>query len=71
MSKSITQVELDIERLRDLRHAVKNDISVIIAFAQLVKLKPDDQKTTEYLTKIEQRAQSILQTIEKHLSTDQ
>lgn len=71
MSKSITQVELDIERLRDLRHAVKNDISVIIAFAQLMKLKPDDQKTSEYLTKIEQRAQSILQTIEKHLSTDQ
>lgn len=71
MSKNITQVELDIERLRDLRHAVKNDISVIIAFAQLVKLKPDDQKTAEYLTKIEQRAQSILQTIEKHLSTDQ
>lgn len=71
MSKSINQVELDIERLRDLRHAVKNDISVIIAFAQLVKLKPDDQKTAEYLTKIEQRAQSILQTIEKHLSTDQ
>lgn len=71
MSKDITQIELDVERLRDLRHAVKNDISVIIAFAQLVKLKPNDQKTAEYLSKIEQRAQSILQTIEEHLSTDQ
>jgi len=64
------KTERALEELKDVRHAVKNDISVIIAFAQLVKLNPNDPKADEFLTKIEVRARSILGTIEQYLSQD-
>lgn len=70
MTTSPPNVEQEMEKLKDVRHAVKNDISVIIAFTQLVRLNPQDPKADEFLQKIEHRAHSIVETIEKYLSQD-
>lgn|GEM_PF-2265591 len=59
-----------LETLKTVRHSIKNDLSVIIAFAQLVKLNPQDKKAAEFLEKIEQRAGSILKTVENYLTKD-
>lgn len=53
-----------------LRHAIKNDISVIIAFAQLIKLNPSDPRVEEFLEKIELRSKQILVNVEKFLTEE-
>lgn len=58
------------EKIKNLRHDLKNDISVIIAFTQLVKLNPQDPKTDEFLSKVEDRAKHILDTVEKYFTKE-
>lgn len=59
-----------ITNLQDFRHDIKNDISVIIAFAQLLKLNTSEAKSVEQLTKIEERARIVLSKIESYLSLE-
>lgn len=56
--------------VRSLRHAIKNDVSVIIAFTQLVKVNPADERSEEFLNKIEARARLILSNIEKYIESN-
>ncbi len=70
MGSSQKKTEERLETLKTVRHSIKNDLSVIIAFAQLVKLNPQDKKAPEFLEKIEQRAGSILKTVENYLTKD-
>jgi len=55
------------EKLTVLRHTIKNDLSVIIAFAQLVKMNPNDPKAMGFLSKIEVRSKKILSNIESYI----
>jgi two-component sensor histidine kinase len=59
-----------VDRMRALRHTIKNDISVIIAFSQLVKVNPSDEKAQDFLDKIEARAKLILTNIEKYIAEE-
>lgn len=70
MSDTELQLNEKKDALRALRHDIKNDISVIIAFAQLIKVNPTDEKAQEFLDKIEARARTILTNIEKFIDKE-
>lgn len=55
---------------QDFRHAVKNDLSVIIAFAQLLKVTASEEKVVEQLNTIEERARQVLEKIEEYVSVE-
>lgn len=59
------------DRRTSLRHTIKNDISVIIAFAQLVKVNPVDARSGEFLEKIESRSKAILSHVESFLNEEE
>jgi len=68
MNPIVNEESTDTHKI--VRHAIKNDISVIIAFAQLVKLNPHDPRVGEFLEKIELRSKQILVNVEKFLDDE-
>lgn len=62
-----------ISHFSDVRHTVKNHMSVVLAFAQLLQIElskknPDPKLAIEYLEKVDKRAKQTVEEIDKDLS---
>jgi|GEM_PF-2538918 len=61
------------QRLRDIRHTLKNHLSVILAFNQLIQVEIEKNhivtdQLKEYAQKVEQRAKKMVSEIDDQLN---
>lgn len=63
-------ITLEDSTVKNFRHDIKNDVSVILAFTEILKLNPHDAKAPELLEKIEKRARKIIQTVDEYFPKD-
>jgi nitrogen-specific signal transduction histidine kinase len=73
MLKAIIDGHLTPAKKKELRHDLKNHLSVIIAFAQLLHRELPNlphEKAIELIQKIEERAQKIVKEIDVNLADE-